>query len=493
MKISRIYISNFRCFENVHLELGNIVVLIGQNNAGKSSLLRAISFIQKGSAATSADIRAGARQGDIRLTCDSLSSLAPVEPGRSRDGTALAISLERSGEGMKIHDGAGARRHQCEAEEPDNCIVPYYSKRKIHGFTEEVRSQYARGAFNMNYLASKLSRITVPTFPGSRDYADVCEKILGFTLGAIPSDNGSRPGRYLPDGSSLSLEQMGDGVPSIVGLLIELITARNKIFLIEEPENDLHPKALKSLLEVILSSAKHNQIIVSTHSNIVLQYLGGAPGSIYEVTPLQAEIPTSSVHKVSDTSVARMAVLRNLGYTLADFDLWDGWIILEESSAERIIRDFLVPLFVPRLTSIRLLAANGVEDAEATFSALHRMVRFTHLEDTYRFTTWVRLDGDNAGQKIIERLRENYTQARQDQFAFFSHTNFEHYYPHVFAQRVHETLAIGDRQTRREAKKELLDDVISWLREDESRAKDALAESAAEIVEFLRSVQTKLP
>jgi hypothetical protein len=422
MKISHIHISNFRCFDAVDMELGDITVLIGPNNSGKSSVLRAISFIQAGSSSSLSDIRAGATASSIRLTCDELSNLKRVDTSQRSFGRSLTISIERNSEGIKISDNSGAHLKQCAAEEPENSIVPYYSKRKINGFTEEVRGHYARGAFNMNYLASKLSRITVPTFPGNRSYVNACEKILGFTLGAVPSDNGSRPGRYLPDGSVLSLEQMGDGVPSIVGLLIELVTARNKIFLIEEPENDLHPSALKSLLEVILSSAEHNQFIVSTHSNIVLQYLGSTAGSIYEVQPEKSDIPTSSVIKLDDTSSARSGALRKLGYSLSDFDLWDGWIILEESSAERIIRDFLVPFFTPRLTSIRLLAANGVEDAEATFSALHRMVRFTHLEETYRFTTWVRLDGDTAGRTIIGRLRETYKQARHDQFGYFSST-----------------------------------------------------------------------
>lgn len=491
MKISRIQISDFRCFDQVDIEIGNIAIFIGPNNAGKSSLLRAVSLLQKGSSATADDIRSGSKAAEIKLTFDNLDGAQIVNSGTAPGAKSLRIRLER-GEGMSLHDGTGAVTSQCSDTEPTNRVVPYYSKRKVHVYTEEVRGQYARCAFNMNNLVSKLSRVTVPTFPGNRHYVESCERILGFTLGAIPSDNGLRAGRYLPDGTVLSLDQMGDGVPSIVGLLTELVTARDKIFLIEEPENDLHPSALKALLEVILSSAERNQFLISTHSNIVVQYLGGESGCIFDVTPLQFEVPTSSVLPVEDTSAARTTVLRKLGYALSDFELWDGWVILEESSAERILRDFLVPWFAPKLTSIRLLAANGVDDAEATYSALHRMVRFTHLEETYRFATWVRLDGDAAGKKIIDRLQESYTQARPDQFGVFSSENFEHYYPNHFSERVRDTLAIVDRQERRRAKKHLLDDVVIWLRADEARARESLAESAEEIIEFLRKVQVSL-
>ena len=71
---------------------------------------------------------------------------------------------------------------------------------------------------------------------------------------------------------------MGDGVPNVVGLLADLALTKGKMFLIEEPENDLHPSALKALLELVEDGATHNQIVVSTHSNIVARHLGSCEG-----------------------------------------------------------------------------------------------------------------------------------------------------------------------------------------------------------------------
>ena len=53
-------------------------------------------------------------------------------------------------------------------------------------------------------------------------------------------------------------------------MLAEITLAKNKLFLIEEPENDLHPKALKALLELILESSASNQFVISTHSNTLI-------------------------------------------------------------------------------------------------------------------------------------------------------------------------------------------------------------------------------
>ena len=44
MRISRVQIDNYRNLQHVDVELGNIVGLIGENNRGKSNILRIISI-----------------------------------------------------------------------------------------------------------------------------------------------------------------------------------------------------------------------------------------------------------------------------------------------------------------------------------------------------------------------------------------------------------------------------------------------------------------
>jgi predicted ATPase len=488
MKIHRIGLSNFRCFQEVDIQLSDLSIFVGANNAGKSSILRAISFVQAGNSVGSADIRVGEERAEIRLHCNEVEAL-PVKSGTAAsNATMINIFIPRPPKEISISDQFNTARSQIPDSGGACRIVPYYSKRKMMSYSEDVRSVYASGAFNMTYLASKLFKISVHTSPGYDEYIAACKLILGFVLSAIPSDNGARPGILLPDGSPLYLEQMGEGVASIAALLIELVTSSGKIFLIEEPENDLHPSALKALIEIILASAGRNQFIVTTHSNIVVQYLGTKAGALFEVSQSDSRVPTATVRPVPDTVSARTGVLRNLGYSLSDFDLWDGWLILEESSAERIIRDYLIPFFVPRLTNVRILSSDGVDNAEPTYMAFHRMVLYTHLQEVYRHTTWVRLDGDDAGEKVIAKLRSKFAQASEGQFGNFAQPRFENYYPVHFADRVDEVFSAANAQERREQKKRLLLDVIAWLDEDDSRAKAALEQSASEIIAFLRTV-----
>ncbi|UQZ30866.1 AAA family ATPase [Clavibacter michiganensis subsp. michiganensis] len=44
MRLTRIHIENFRAHEDTELPLSQFVCLIGENNAGKSSVLHALRF-----------------------------------------------------------------------------------------------------------------------------------------------------------------------------------------------------------------------------------------------------------------------------------------------------------------------------------------------------------------------------------------------------------------------------------------------------------------
>jgi len=287
---------------------------------------------------------------------------------------------------------------------------------------------------------------------------------------------------------------MGEGIPNIVGLLADLALSRDKLFLLEEPENDLHPTALKALLDLVVESSEHNQFVVSTHSNIVARHLGSTADSrLYYVNAEKGKLPPEAhIEMVPPTPAARLAVLRELGYAFSDFDLWDGWLILEESSAERIIRDYLIPHFAPKLTRMRTLAVGGNRNIEPTLEDFHRLVRFTHLEEAYKDRAWVRIDGDADGHKIVSNLRERYSGWSPDRFQCFEQAQFERYYPEGFSERVEQVLGESDRAARREAKCLLLSDVRAWLDEDKGRAHTALASSAAPVIAELRQIEAQL-
>lgn len=500
MRVNFVVLTDFRSFEHSGtISMDAITILIGPNNSGKSSVIRSIHLLQDGADAGIGDVRKGKAAAEVHIGLNYVRNNEYWGGFGDKTETNIKITIKESSPPAQMiaefHNG-WASVGKVRNIAPRHLIVPFLSRRKTAIYQEDVRQQNTNLIGNdMSFLAARLSKIANPGHPSFQKYSDACKRILGFLVTAVSSDGGQRPGVYLSNGDTLDISQMGEGVPNIVSLLIDLSSSEGKIFLIEEPENDLHPQALKALLDFILESSGVNQFIVSTHSNVVLRYLGSAQNScVYSIgIGDRGELPVkSTISKIENSPGARLAALQELGYSFSDFDLWEGWLFLEESSAERIIRDYLIPWFAPRLSRLRTLAAGGISKVEPCFEDFNRLVRFTHLESVYAPTTWVRVDGDEVGIEVIRKLREGYPKWDQGQFNCFASEQFEKYYPEIFSPRIESVLEIKDKKSKREEKAKLLSEVISWLDEDEGRGRLALEASAAEIIDDLKKIESKV-
>lgn len=501
MRVKSIRIQNFRSFvDSGEIPLGQVNVVIGANNSGKSSVLRALHLLQQGLGDSFTDVRVGSTTARVDIQLSEASTCVPW--GIEQDAGEVIYHAEvnsqdrRSGNFDLGITWNGWRQRagdiRLPASEPNHFIVPFFSKRKIQNYAEDVREQNVVSVSSeMINLAAKLSRLANPLFPAYRYYAEACEAILGFVVTAIPSPNGQQPGVYLPDHSTIPIGQMGEGVPNIVAILCNLAVSTGKLFLIEEPENDLHPLALKALLELIHMSSKFNQFVISTHSNIVVSHLCSLPNSqLLEVSSKRGVLPThAQIVSVPPTPDARIHALHQLGYAFSDFNLWDGWLLLEESSAERIIRDYLIPWFAPKLKRVKTVSAGGVGNVEPAFADFHRLMLYAHLQPAYSGRVWVRVDGDIAGNEIVTKLRAKFPTASPETFSCWDAEQFEHYFPTDFSQATAAALAISDKQRKRDAKKELLLQVVEWIDTDTERAREAFRKSACSLISNLQAIE----
>ncbi|MCE5210416.1 MAG: AAA family ATPase [Deltaproteobacteria bacterium] len=76
----------------------------------------------------------------------------------------------------------------------------------------------------------------------------------------------------LPNCKYSRLDNYSDGTFRVVALLVSVLSQEKDsvISLIEEPENCLHPKALKTIISYLKQKSKEKQIIITTHSSYVL-------------------------------------------------------------------------------------------------------------------------------------------------------------------------------------------------------------------------------
>ncbi|MEL6941115.1 MAG: ATP-binding protein [Bacteroidota bacterium] len=72
------------------------------------------------------------------------------------------------------------------------------------------------------------------------------------------------------DGVTISFNQLSDGTFRTLALIFYIISDENEVLLIEEPEISVHHGLLLSIMELIKQESKRKQIVISTHSDLVL-------------------------------------------------------------------------------------------------------------------------------------------------------------------------------------------------------------------------------
>ena len=500
MKIKGLFLRNIRSFKGDH-SIGfspSINILVGPNNSGKSTVLNSIFLIQRENVLTRNDITIGTTNGQIQLSFAGYHD--PTIPIQYENGV---IDIDLTKTRKKIIAQGTKSFDRIPEHEPYNLIYPYLSKRKTINYSDAINESNAnsvRGDFTNLY--SKIDRLVTPDFqPAHSEYVEACKNILDFQVSSLAKGGGKQAVLFIFNMEHIPLTSMGEGVANILGLVTDLCVADKRIFLIEEPENDIHPKALKALLDLIAKKSIFNQFFISTHSNIVMKYLGAVENSkIFNVTNEisdkgRPKLKLSKIQEISESPIERKQVLEDLGYDFFDYDLWKAWLFLEESSAEVIIRDYLIKWFVPSLKNqLRTFSAGSTSKINPKFDDFNKLFVFLHLEPTYKNKVWVFIDSGKAEEEIINKMKEVYSQSGwdKDHFNQFSKHDFEEYYPQLFQDKVKKTLAVRDKQKKRSLKKGLLDEVKAWISENEKIAKEEFRKSAAEIIDVLKNIQKQL-
>lgn len=492
-----------------------INVLIGANNAGKSTVLRSLQLFQHAGLDNRFmhnAIRVGHEEGGIGIEIHSPNSIindvfrlhnthASME-GEPSYFCRLIKENQHTSHRFRLHypalDSAIDTAHQTGILNVDgkNLFIYFLSKRKVGSYQFENNFEASFSVRDdFRNLNAKVSRVKNSMRAVVDEFNEYSERILGIDFCASPVQQGVEAGISLGDTVSIPVSSMGEGTANILALIYDLCMApAGKIFLIEELENDLHPQALKALLDLIISKSEKHQFFVSTHSNIVLRYLGGLENSkVFEFKMKYVErIPTTTITSVED-EYERQEALRALGYEPFDFGLWAGYVILEESSAQAVIENILIPHFAPALKGkVKFISSNTASQVEAQYVDFHRLFVYLHKSEIYENASWVVVDGDNAGKEAIEKLKERFKNANPETLITLSQHAFEFYYPERFQSEARAALAIQNKKEKMAAKAKLVEEVKVWAKENPELAKTEFEKSAAEVINILKTIKESL-
>ncbi|MFZ0463287.1 MAG: AAA family ATPase [Candidatus Acidiferrales bacterium] len=119
---------------------------------------------------------------------------------------------------------------------------------------------------------------------------------------------------------TLSPNQLSEGTFKTLALLFHVITEESTALLIEEPEVCVHHGLLSSILELIKSHSRQKQMILSTHSDYVLDHV--KPENVYRVA-LDQPAGTTVSHIPRTMNVKELRALRE--YLEKEGNLGEYW------------------------------------------------------------------------------------------------------------------------------------------------------------------------
>lgn len=164
---------------------------------------------------------------------------------------------------------------------------------------------------------------------------------------------------------AVPLSQLGSGVGAVISILYVALTAREpQIICIDEPNQFLHPKALRELLLILANEGKRHQYILTAHSADVLASVDAAT-----ITMLTLDRGVTKVEQTDTAGIkAFRAGLADLGIRPTDLHSRDR-VLWVEGQTEELVFPKLIAHFCPLQaagTAVVRVHSTGVFDRKGS-------------------------------------------------------------------------------------------------------------------------------
>ena len=305
MRIQSIEINGYRGFETPQtLRLAQpdgrsgsgITTIVGPNNAGKSSILEAISYL-------------------VQPEPPSFSM------GRRNQGSEYRISIKATtdeGGHYSLHTvpSGGSETFWTAGAIPSDVIKtyvlpsrryfdPFFGRGIIHRF------HYLNASAPPSIRGAALNRFTDRLFEIQKN-KEAFDRVLAKVLSPLPdwtielAESGQHYLKFVTGNSSHSSDGLGEGIVSLFFIVDSLYDSEpNELIVIDEPELSLHPSLQKKLYQLFQEFAKDRQILISTHSPYFVDFESIVNGA--KISRVHRIDGVSVISPLSDESVAAIS------------------------------------------------------------------------------------------------------------------------------------------------------------------------------------------
>lgn len=446
MKLSFITIANFRSITNAYkIDMSNLTVLLGKNNEGKTNIIRAIKLgmniiqdiemyyprhkimrrlgydwhedfpIALQSSRKLKDKKTSIRF-DFQLTTEETTELSARINSNINCALSIFICIK---EGNQISITVPKKGKNAKAI--SSKIVPisnYISEHFLMQYIPAVRSE--DDAYNaiIDLVESELSEIDDEEYKKSLELivkvqqeklANLANRVkqpLKNFLPQIKDISLNLPVSYrgytstyigrrsinfeVDDGALTSLRNKGDGVKSLatIALLSQVSTTKNRFVIIDEPENHLHPEAIRYINSVMNELAKDNQVLISTHSPIFVNRTSIQSNIIVENGKAFPAKRVDDIRKV-------------LGVICSDNLIYSDYVIVVEGPTDR---NLLTKVLKSNKELANLLTNNVI--TIRSIGGTHNLQSEIYSLQRYCCNYLILIDYDSAGKEAIKLAKE---------------------------------------------------------------------------------------
>ena len=392
--LNSVRIQRFKSVTDATVKLGRVTLLVGPNNAGKSSVLQAIQFgvsiaqslhldgtgrwsgpTLSGTLATQQlvytplqDVHALATGGSLRQKVNTISvtfetdddGSAEVEAKRGRNKN-IAVTMT----GKKLIDRLQDMDNPFSVVAPGLAGIPSFEEFKARGVVTRAAARGDANSVFRNVLLT-LSRDAAAWSKFESSLAEIFPEVIVKIRFNEKTDEQitatvSRGGYELPIDSS------GTGVLQAIQVLAYVGVYKPKLLILDEPDSHLHPDNQRKLAKLLtdLAVAEDFQVLISSHSRhfldefaslgaLVTWFSSGAAQdgvfdhvrALLELGALDAgdrlrngQTPVIVITEDTDTKFLKV-LLESSGLTNSEYDIW-SYAGSSDIASARILSKFI--------------------------------------------------------------------------------------------------------------------------------------------------------